>query len=601
MRFQTIPEMLKYVCEKYEDKDAYLYKLNGEYKSISYTNLMNRVQCFMLGMMEMGIHKGDKVGIVAENRIEWIIASFAINSIGAIDVPIFPILTSKQEEYIFQHSEATAVIVSNNFQLNKVMEFKDNIPSLRHIIVMNNDFMSKEVFVRSMEDVTARGAQLKSESDRKAIFEEKRSKINEDDLLTIIYTSGTTGEPKGVMLSHKNVVSNVKAAHKAVTDLEGQTAVTFLPLCHTFERMAGFYTLFSGGTKIAIAESIDSLPANMKEIKPTIIPSVPKFLETVKKRVESSMEREPANKQKVFKWAVNIGKKYIKNKFEGKSNFLISPQYALADKLVYSKIRERFGGNLKTFISGGAALPLEIHEFFEVIGIHVLQGYGLTEASPVISINTYSNTEFGTVGAPMCNVEVKIAPDGEILARGPNIMKGYWKDSSATRDAIDEEGWLNTGDIGIITEKGNIRITDRKKNIFVSSGGKNIAPQPIEDLISQSKYIDHCVLIGESREYCTALLTPNYEQLKSLAGEFGIEFQNEDELISDKKIVNHIKKDIDFLQKDLSKFERVRRFSLLSKPFTIESGELSPKLSIKRHVVEQMYSKLIETMYGSDS
>jgi len=601
MSNKTIPELFNSICDRLGDsKAAYMYKVDGEWNSLSFTQLRDKVESFALALMELGIHKGDRVGLVSENRIEWIISSLAINAIGAVDVPIFPILTSKQEEYIFTNCSASAIIVSNNFQLGKVMEFKERLSSLRHIIVLNKDFKTKDVFVKSIDELINRGSALRSKDERREIFKDCCDKIQEDDLLTIIYTSGTTGNPKGVMLTHKNVVANINGCLRVIGDVENEIALSYLPFCHSYERTTGFYSLLTGGATVAIAESIDSVSANLKEIRPTFMTTVPKLLETVKKKVYLAMDKESAAKRKIFNWAVSVGAKYVRLKENGKTNPIISAQFTLADKLVFSKIRERIGGRLKRMVSGGAALSTDVAEFFFALGVAVYQGYGLTEASPVLTINDFDANEIETIGKPLYNVELKLANDGEILARGPNIMKGYWDDPIATQEAIDADGWLYTGDVALMTEKGNYKIIDRKKSIFVSSGGKNIAPQPIENLLSQSRYIEHCMLIGERREYCTALLTPNFEQLKLLANEFGIEFSSEDELIANPKIVAHIKKDLDHYQKDISKFEQVRKFSLLSKPFSVENGELSPKMSIKRYIVERNYAAIIEKMYGDD-
>ncbi len=602
MSFLTISEMFNITCKKWgKSKVCYRYKENGEWKSLNYEELYDKVSAFAIALMELGIHKGDRIGIASENRIEWIIASFAITQLGAIDVPIFPILTAKQEEYIFSHSEVSAIIVSNNFQLKKVLEFKDNIPSLRHVIVMNKDYDRKNLFVRSMTELIERGESIRNSKEREELLTECCDKITEDDLLTIIYTSGTTGEPKGVMLTHKNVASNVTASIKAFGgDLSKERALSYLPFCHAYERTTGFYALFAGGAEVAIAESIDTVATNLKEIQPTFMTTVPKLLEKVKKKIYLAIEKESSIKKKMFHWAVSVGTKYVRNLLKNQVNPFTTTKYNIADKLVFSKLREKLGGQLRRMYSGGAALPIDVAEFFWALGIKVYEGYGLTEASPVVAVGRDNNIELGTIGTPLDGIEVRLADDGEILVRGPNVMKGYWKDELATQEAIDEDGWLYTGDIAIITEKGNLKITDRKKNIFVSSGGKNIAPQPIENLLCQSKYIDQCVLIGERREYCTALLTPNFEQLKQLANDLGLEYQSEDELIVNQKIIKHIKNEIDFYQKDLSKFEKIRKFSLLSKPFSVETGELSPKMSIKRHIVERNYADIIERMYKED-
>lgn len=602
--YSTVSELLEYLYKKFgRSRTAFLFKQNDKFESINHQELRNKVIDFSISLMELGIHKGDRVGIVSENRIEWIITDLALASLGAISVPIFPITTAKQEEYIFKNCGTSAVIVSNKYQLDKVLKFKDNIRPLRHIIVMDDLKKSEtdvenNLFVKSFNQCVLRGRELKNQKKREEIYLQNINKINKDDLLTLIYTSGTTGHPKGVMLTHNNILSNVYGARQVLPDLERHTALSYLPLCHTYERMAGYYTLFSAGAKIALAESVDTVASNIKEIQPSLISTVPKLMETIKKKIFLNMDREKDKKRKIFYNAIKTGEKYIEAKSKGKNPILLGIKYNFYNKLVYSKIREKLGGNLEIFISGGAALLPDIQRFFEIIGIQVLQGYGLTEASPVVTLSKPDNVEIGSIGEPLPNLEVKIAEDGEIIVKGPNIMVGYWDDESSTAEAIDENGWLHTGDIGQITEKGNIKITDRKKHIFVSSGGKNIAPQPIENLLARSRYIEHVVLIGENRDYITALLTLEWEQVKNLADEFNINYDDEAELANNKKILKHIKDDIDFYQRDLAKFERVRRFQILSKTFSVEEGELSPKLSLRRHIIEKKYSDLINEMYS---
>ena len=599
MNYFTIPEMFIKTCEKFADnsRPAFLYKKNNKYISINHFELREKVECLALGLMELGVRQSDRIGLVSENRIEWIISSLAINMLGAVDVPLFPILAAKQEEEIFNDCQVSSVFVSNNFQLNKILEIKNFVPSLRQVIIFNDDFESKDVFIHSLNKIIDRGYALRNESERKELIQEQINKIDTNDILTLIYTSGTTGKPKGVMLTHNNILSNAEGALEVLGDFSKDTSLMFLPLCHCYERTGGFYALFYSGTKIAIAESIESVASDILEIKPTVITTVPRLLETVKKKIFNKIEKEPKSKQLVFNWAVNIGKSKVINQQAGKNNPVINSLYKIADKMVFSKIRENLGGKLIRFISGGAALPDDVEIFFESAGIYILQGYGLTEASPIVSSNRTGDTEIGTIGKPIMNVNIKIAEDGEILVKGPNVMKGYWNDPHSTHLAIDEDGWLYTGDIGKFTEKGNLKITDRKKDIFVSSGGKNIAPQLIENLITQSRFIDHCVLIGDNREYISALISPNFEQLKLMAKEFEIEYSNLSELISNPKIVEHFRQEVNFYQKDLSKFEKVRRFQLISEPFSVNGGELSPKMSIRRHVVERKYQDLIELMY----
>ncbi|MBX3044788.1 MAG: long-chain fatty acid--CoA ligase [Candidatus Kapabacteria bacterium] len=598
-KYKNIPERFVERCHLSSNlgKPAFRFKKDGFWIEMLHNELLEKVTCMALGLLELGIRHGDRIGIVSENRIEWIISSLAINCIGAVDVPLFPILTSKQIEDIFGDCSATAVIVSNNYQLSKILEFKDRLTSLRQIILMSEEEQPRDVFVHNLNNIIARGCELRTSNERMNLIQEQIEKIKPDDLITLIYTSGTTGNPKGVMLSHGNILSNIDGSMALLPDLSNHESLMYLPLCHSYERIAGFYTLFFFGTLISLAESIESVPANVSEIKPSLITTVPKMLETMKKKVYISIDKESKITKTMFNWAVSIGEKKSRLDSEKKSNPIVNAQYKIAEKIVLSKIRAKLGGRMKLFVSGGAPMSPQVGNFFQAIGITVLQGYGLTEASPVVSLNSYENNEIGTIGLPLPNIEVKIAADGEILVKGPNVMKGYWNDQAATNAAIDPEDWLYTGDIGEFTSKGNLKITDRKKNLFVSSGGKNIAPQPIENLICHSRYIDNCVLIGDNREYITALITPNFEQLESLAKGFGIEYANVTELISNDKIITHIKQDIDFYQKDLSKFERIRRFQLLSEPFTVNGGELSPKMSVKRHIVERKYSDLIETMY----
>ena len=596
--FKSVPDMFLKVCNRFDKKNAYMIKSDGKYQGISFADLKNKVFHFALGLLDAGIRKGDRVGIVAENRLEWAVADFATVIIGAIDVPIFPTLTSKQEEFIFSDCSVTALIVSNKFQLNKVMQFKDKLQSLRHVIVMNDDFESFDLAVKPMSSFIERGNVLCSNKRNLDILYDIIDKVQPEDLLTLIYTSGTTGNPKGVMLSHENVVSNIYGAVETVGIFEDDIFLTYLPWCHAFERTTGYYAAFSVGATVALAESIETVVSNLKDVQPTIMTTVPKFLETAMKKIKFSVDRDKPSKQRAFKWAEKVGKNYIETKLADKHiNIIKKARYKLADNMVFSKIRSRFGNNLRLFCSGGAALSTEVCEFFLATGIMVIEGYGLTEASPVVSVNIPKYLEIGSIGRPLSNINVKLAEDGELLVKGKNVMVGYWNDPQATGDAIDDDGWLHTGDICTFTEKGNIKIIDRKKHILVSSGGKNIAPLPIENILQQSIFIDQIFLVGDNREYITALITPDFEQLKVLAESLQIQYYEPTDLLKNTSVLKVIKNDIDRLQNDFAKFERVRKFTLLPKAFTVESGELTPKLSIRRHVVENKYSNLIDEMY----
>lgn len=600
MNFNSIAELFYYTCNKFHrNRPAFKFKSGGSYVEICYEELWNKIEQFALSLKSLGINALDRVGIISENRIEWVIADIGLSTIKAISVPLFPTTTPKQIEYIFNDCTASAVIVSTKFQLNKFLEVRKNIPSIRQIIIFDEVDVNEynDPTIKTFSSIISYGGKLFTQDMRRKFINEEIYKINSEDIHTIIYTSGTTGNPKGVVLTHNNILSNIDGALSAIDFTQNDIFLSYLPWCHSYERTTGYYSAFSAGALIALAESIDTVASNMKEIKPTFMTTVPRLLEIVKKKIFSQISRESSVKRQIFNWAVNIGKDYIQDKFNGKSNYLKKIQYKLADRLVFSKIREKLGVEKITFVSGGAPLNPEVNLFFWSLGFKVFEGYGLTEASPVVSVSREENVEIGTVGKPLSNVQIKIAEDGEILVRGPNVMKGYWNDAKATSETIDEDGWLYTGDIGFITKKGNLKITDRKKYMFVTSGGKNIAPQFIENLIAQSQFVDQCILIGDNREFNTALIIPNFDELERLAKNLNISYNRLGELVTNQTIIKIIKNDIDRLQEDLSKFERIRKFALLTESFSIDNGEITPKLSIRRHVVERKYSDLIESMY----
>jgi long-chain acyl-CoA synthetase len=403
------------------------------------------------------------------------------------------------------------------------------------------------------------------------------------------------------MLTHQNMVSNVLASASVIPFGPSDVFLSFLPLCHSFERMAGYYTAMSLGATIAYAESIDTVRDNLMEVHPTIVTTVPRLFERIHSRLMKQIDSSPPPRQKIFHWAVAVGREYARARRREKLTTALRLKHALADRLVYAKLRERTGGRIRFFVSGGAALPRELGEFFEAVGIRIIEGYGLTETSPVLTVNRLDDYRFGTVGKAIPGVEIKIADDGEILAKGPNIMRGYYNNPKATAEVIDKEGWFHTGDIGMFDAEGHLMITDRKKHLFVSSGGKNIAPQPIENLFLQSKYIDQFVLIGDGRMFCAALIVPEFDILREYTTARGMAETAEADLIANIDVRQLFQDEIDRLQKDLPHYERVRRFELLPAPLTVESGEVTPTLKVKRKVVEQQYSHLIERMYEGTS
>ena len=595
--FSTISEMFERVTARYatETRPMLMYKVEKQYRGIPYAEYRRNVELFTLGLASMGIHKDDKVAIIAENRPEWVIADMATVILGAVDVPVYPTLTPKQIEYIFNDAEVKMAIVSNAFQLNKVLKIKSAVKSLKRIVLMTEKGPNTERDVVGFTNVYTLGKEF--ETGNPKFFAESMARPKPSDLLTIIYTSGTTGNPKGVMLTHSNLVSNIVAAADTIPFGPEDTFLSFLPLCHSFERMAGYYTAFACGATVAYAESIDTVRDNLLEVRPTIVTTVPRLFERIHGRIMKQVDAMPAVRRKIFQWAVGVGKEFVAAKKTGLVAPSLQMQHKLASKLVFSKLQTATGGRIRFFVSGGAALPQYLGEFFEAIGIAIIEGYGLTETSPVLAANRLDDYRFGTVGKPIPGVELKIAPDGEILARGPNIMKGYYKNPKATKEMIDKEGWLHTGDIGRFDAEGHLMITDRKKHLFVSSGGKNIAPQNIESHFLNSKFIDQFVLIGDGRKYCTALVVPEFEILKEFAASSGITFNTDFELVSHDRIRQLFKEEIDHLQKDLPNYERVRRFELLPVQLTVENGEITPTQKVRRKVVEQKFSGLIEKMY----
>ncbi|MGB2867057.1 MAG: long-chain fatty acid--CoA ligase [Bacteroidota bacterium] len=596
--FSTISEMFDRITTKFagESRPMLMQKFDKEYRGISYAEYRRNVELFLLGLASLGVKKDDKVGIISENRPEWVVADMAVVTLGAVDVPVYPTLTPKQLEFIFNDSEVKLIIVSNMFQLNKIQKIRRDVKSLGRIIIMSEKGPIEDDMVIGYSKVYELGKEFEKVNPK--FFRESIAKPQPEDLLTIIYTSGTTGNPKGVMLTHNNLVTNIKASADVIPFGEKDTLLSFLPLCHSFERMAGYYTAMACGATVAYAESIETVRDNLLEVHPTIVTTVPRLFERIQSRLMKQVDGGPAVRRKIFHWAVRVGKEYAKESKRGTVGAGLKMQHVLADKLVYSKLRERTGGRIRFFVSGGAALPRALGEFFEAIGIKIIEGYGLTETSPVLAANRLDDFKFGTVGKQIPGVEIKIAQDGEILAKGPNIMKGYYNNKKATEEVIDKQGWFHTGDIGMFDSEGHLMITDRKKHLFVTSGGKNIAPQPIENLFLQSKFIDQFVLIGDARMFCTALIVPEFEILKEHAATMGITFSSETDLID----VGHIRKlyqdEIENLQRDLPTFERVRRFELLAQPLTVENGEITPTLKVKRKVVEQKYANLIEKMYA---
>ena len=592
---RTLCDLFYGAVQEFAKPDHLLYKKDGAWRKVSAAELLRAVDELSLGLRALGVERGDRVAILAENRPEWALADLATLTAAAVDVPIYATLTAAQVLYILKDSQATVVLVSSAAQAQKVAGVRAQAKALVHVIRMDEEAVPGTL---PLSEVREKGrAALAADP---AAARTRAATVSADDVATIIYTSGTTGDPKGVMLTHRNIVSNVEAAIAAFPVFGPRDlALSFLPLCHIFERMAGHYMMLSRGVTIAYAESVEAVPANMAEVRPTVMCSVPRLYEKMHARILETVAAEPRLRQRVFRWAVDVGLQAFRHRV-GKTRppARLRLQRALAERLVFARIKKRVGGRLKLFVSGGAPLSREIAEFFGAVGLLILEGYGLTETSPVITVNRPGDFRPGTVGRPLDGVEVRIAPDGEILTRGPHVMKGYFKKPEATAEAIDKEGWFHTGDIGLL-EDGFLTITDRKKDIIVTSGGKNIAPQPIEGALKRSPLIAEVVMIGNERNFPAALVVPKFDALEKWAREQGISFASREALVADPRVVDHYDRTVKELTKDNAQYERIKKIILLPREFSIETGELTPKLSVKRRVVEQKYKDMIDRMYES--
>ena len=595
--FQTLPELFSSVFYHFkgdESKFPIARKINGVYEPISYGAFEKDVHYLSAFLKHNGINSKERVAILSENRPGWYLADMAILNVGAINVPLYPSLPANQIEYILKNCSAKAIIVSNMLQLGKILSIWQNLPELTLVVVMNR-------LEEAIEDVLDLN-QAKAKG--KKILEEKPwllegLPVEPDDVATIIYTSGTTGLPKGVMLTHRNICEDVKSCSSIIRLDESDCGLSFLPLSHAYERTGGYYLLFSCGATIFLAESIETISLNMSEARPTIIFTVPRLFDRIKMSILKQISMQSAIKQKIFYWALKTGENYHQeiNK-KGSSGKILSVQHALAEKLVYNKIKTKFGGRLRYFVSGGAALPQKVGEFFQALDINILEGFGLTETAPVTHVNRPGKIKYGTVGPAIDNVQVKIAEDGEILLKGPNIMKGYWNDEAATKEVI-RDGWFYTGDIGVIDRDGYLKITDRKKHIIVTSGGKNIAPMPIENLISDSPYVEQVVVIGEKRPFLIALIVPDFDKLKEFANTEGIVTSTSKELIENKSVQQIFEKLMRTVSRQLATHEKVRKFLLVDTPFTIENGLMTPTMKLKRKEITTKYVAEIDKVYNA--
>ncbi len=575
----------------YNKADCLMSKVGGTYQPISTAELVDRVRRLSKALLALGVERGDRVALMSENGPHWPTIDFATLCAGAALVPIYPTLLPDQSSYIAGNCGAKVVFAETTAHLEGLLSHLDEMPDVRQFVLVKGTSTDPKVI--TLDKLMEKGAGADA-----AEFEAHARAVKPEDLATFIYTSGTTGTPKGVMLTHGNLASNVTSGLAALNFQEGSTALSFLPLSHVFERMVD-YCYFLRGCSIAYAESVAAVSANMAEVKPHVFVSVPRVYEKILSKVQEGVAASSPIKQKLFAWAVGLGKQALPYRLKRQSppGFL-GLQLGLADKLVFSKIRARLGGRFDFAVSGGAPLSRDVAEFFWGAGIPIYEGYGLSETSPVITVNTREHVKMGTVGRAIADVQIKIAEDGEILSKGPNIMKGYWGMEKETAEVIDAEGWFHTGDIGEVDSEGFLRITDRKKELIINAYGKNVAPAPIENSLKGSRFIGQAVVIGDRRKFLSALLVPDFEALKPWAEKQGIATASNEQLIADPKVKEMIGHEVAAVNANLAGFEKIVAWELLPNEFTLETGEITPTLKVKRRVVNQKYGPIIDRLYA---
>jgi long-chain acyl-CoA synthetase len=595
----NIAELFLAAVDGLQKPDALKVKVAGAWSSISHQEIYDDVKRAALGLEALGLAPGDRVAILSENRPEWLISDFACVMSCTISVPLYPVLPAEQVDYMVRDSEAKAIFVSTAEQLAKAREVKTGAPCLEHIIMYDEPPPGEPDAMSMTSLMELGGARLADADDDE--YRARALATGPHDLLTIIYTSGTTGEPKGVMLTHNNLVSNVRSALQKFDIDESDTSLSVLPLCHILERMAGHYVMFSAGVTICYAESFADVGSNFLEIRPTVMTMVPRGYEKIHSRIQQVARESGPAKRKILRWAIGVGARRLERRLAGKkAGPMLAMQFAVADRLVFSKLRRQTGGRVRFFISGGAPLSPDLAHFFTAAGLTILEGYGLTETSPVISFNAPNANRLGTVGQPIPGVEVAIADSGEILTRGPHVMKGYYKMPEATAAAIGPDGWFHTGDIGEIDDQDYLRITDRKKDLIVTAGGKNIAPQPIENRAKSNPYVNQVVMLGDRRRFPVLLIVPDFEALESWARSKDIDYVDREHLVQDARVTTFLENEILGSLEDLARFERPKRIALLPRELTVDEGEITPTLKVKRRIIESKYSSVIEALYEDE-
>jgi len=581
-------DVVPYQLEKFPKADSLAGKDNGAWVTYSTQQFANRAKEIAMGLIALGINRGDKVVSISNNRPEWNMLDIGILQTGAVHVSIYPTISESEYKFILNDCEAKLIVVSDEALCKKLDSIKAEVPTLQNLYTFEK-MLGK---IHWLEIINA------GKSSDESVWQMRMDAVMPTDLATLIYTSGTTGNPKGVMLSHSNLVSNFIACRDLPPVDSRHRALSFLPLCHVYERMLTYLYMYIG-VSIYYAESMEKIGDNIREIKPHVFSAVPRLIEKVYDRIINKGKELTGVKRALFFWAVELGLKY---EHGNRNGIVYQTKLKIADKLIFSKWREALGGNTMCIVSGGAALQERLARAFWAAGMPILEGYGLSETSPVIAVNLLGDNLacFGTVGTIIKGVDVKIADDGEILFKGPNLMMGYYKRDDLTKEVIDNEGWLHTGDIGTWVEEKFLKITDRKKEIFKTSGGKYIAPQPIENLMKESAFIENIMVIGESQKHASAIIVPNFAHVKSWCEIHKVTYTTPEEIIKNPQVRDRIMKDVEKVNAQLGHHERIKRSELITKEWTVVSGELTPTLKLKRKIIEQNNKDLIDKIYSVD-
>src|SRR5713226_7125696 len=591
MPYPSLTRKLLDAVDRFRQPQAQMFKAGERWEAISADEMLRHIAGLSHGLADLGVGVGDRVGLFSANRPEWHVADFAILGLGAIDVPIYFRESPERMAYILNHSGAKVVFVAGVEQAQRLLECRAQLSAVEHVIVAGAPGLAGNLLHYETLVAAAGDAEI-------AAYRERAAQVAPDQLATIIYTSGTTGEPKGVMLTHANLTSNEMDGFETLEYSPRDLALAFLPLSHVYERIMGYVYLFNG-VPLAYLGRMEDVAQALLEVRPTVAAAVPRFFEKVYANVMESGQKAVGYRRQVFDWAMHVLREAIPWRAYGRTGPAdVKLSWQVADRLVYSRIRAGLGGRIRAFCSGGAPLARELAEFFWAIDIHVYQGYGLTETSPVIASNNPLANRVGTVGRPIPHVEVRIAEDGEILVRGPCVMQGYYGNTEWTREAFTEDGWLRTGDIGGLDEDGYLSVTDRKKDLLKTAAGKFVAPQPIENSLKASPFISNAAVVGDRRKFVVALIVPHFENVAARAREAGLEFSSNAEMAAHPWVRELIGKEVEELNAHLARYETIKRFALLDRDFTFDGGELTNTLKLKRRVIEQQCCGVIEQLYA---